>query len=98
MNRAFFWIGCVTLIFTMLAGCSSDYTEKGVLKGTIIEVKEEIIKVSEDKKKENIFEIPVSPSNQYKIGQKVEVTIYSNTTTDVWDLKNMKFEVDILEE
>ncbi|MFJ7827431.1 hypothetical protein [Psychrobacillus sp. NPDC096623] len=36
--------------------------------------------VNEDKRKENIFEIPVSASAQFKIGQKVEVTIYSNTT------------------
>lgn len=98
MKKAFVWIGCVTLIFTMLAGCSSGYTEKDVLIGTIVEAKEEMIKVSEDKKKENIFEIPVSPTDQFKIGQKVEVTIYSNTTADVWDPKNMKFEIDILEE
>lgn len=98
MKKAFVWIGCVTLFLMILAGCSSDYTEKTVLKGTIVEVKEEMIKVSQEKKKQNIFEIPASATTQFKKGQKVEVTIYSNTTADVWDLNKMKFEIDILEE
>lgn len=81
MKKAIVWIGCVTVFLIMLAGCSSDYTEKTVLKGTIVEVKEEMIKISQEKKKENIFEIPVS-ATKFKKGQKVEVTIYSNTTAE----------------
>lgn len=98
MKKAFVWIGCVTLIFTMLAGCSSDYTERDIQKGTIVEVKDEMIMVSKDKRKEIILEIPVSPTDQFKIGQKVEVTIYSKTPADIWAPDEMKFEIDILEE
>lgn len=36
-----------------------------------------------DKRKENIFEIPVSATAQFKIGQKVDLTIYPNTTADI---------------
>ncbi|WP_088006027.1 hypothetical protein [Indiicoccus explosivorum] len=47
---------------------------------------------------EAVYEIPVSDSDSYEAGQKVQVAIYSNIDKDLWDLDHMKFEVVVLEE
>ena len=49
--------------------------------------------VDEGRKDGNIYEIPVDNVEKYSIGQKLEVTVFSNTDDDVWDLDRMKFEL-----
>lgn len=93
-------ISLLLLIFLFITGCS-DYQEKFAFTGTVEEilVEEEmlVIKeydgVDEGRKDGNIYEIPVDNVEKYSIGQKLEVTVFSNTDDDVWDLDRMKFEL-----
>ena len=93
-------ISLLLLIFLLITGCS-DYQESFTFTGTVEEilVEEEmlVIKeydgVDEGRKEGNIYEIPVDNLERYNIGQKLEVTVFSNTDADVWDLDRMKFEL-----
>ncbi|WP_252504004.1 hypothetical protein [Sporosarcina sp. Marseille-Q4943] len=97
-------IGFFLLNLLFIAGCS-DYQEKFNFTGTVGEilVEEEmlIIKeyggVEEGRKDGNVFEIPVDDVERYSIGQKLEITVFSNTTADIWDLDNMKFDIKTVE-
>ena len=84
------------LIFT--TGCSADYQISTVITGEIEDINKEkelliILGKFEGNDRTFTFEIPARNLEQYEIGQKVEVTIYSNTDQDIWDPDNMKFEI-----
>ncbi|WP_394188740.1 hypothetical protein [Paenisporosarcina quisquiliarum] len=92
-------ISLLLLIFLFITGCS-DYQEDFTFTGTVEEilVEEEMLVIKEydgveGRKGGNIYEIPVDNEEKYSIGQKLEVTVFSNTDDDVWDLDRMKFEL-----
>lgn len=93
---------CFLFPFFIL-GCSNDYQVDNILTGTIekILMEEEILVIKgygeEGSTKGNIYEIPVEDPSKYEIGQKIEITIYSNTDADVWDLDRMKFDVKMID-
>ena len=92
-----------------IAACSTaPYTEQSTIRGTIEELitKEKflfddkfllITEPEEDGQNERIYEIPIENFDDYKVGQKVEVVIYSNTNTDDWNLNHLKFEITVIE-
>ncbi|MFC5602783.1 hypothetical protein [Sporosarcina koreensis] len=99
----------ITIAFLLLnlffiAGCS-DYQEEFTFTGTVEEilVEEEMLVIKEygginkGRKDGNIYEIPVDDVERYSMGQKLEITVFSNTTADVWDLNNMKFDIKTVE-
>ena len=87
-----------------IAGCS-DYQEEFTFTGTVEEilVEEEMLiiieydGVNEGRKDGNVYEIPLDDVERYSIGQKLEITVFSNTTADVWGLDNMKFDIKTVE-
>ncbi|MDP5276098.1 hypothetical protein [Chengkuizengella axinellae] len=88
----------VYLVFTIIAGCSRSYHVDFVFTGTIQEILNEqemlVMKehVGEDEgRKANTYEIPVDNIEQYAVGQKLNISVLSNTDEDVWDLNRMKF-------
>lgn len=97
-------ISLLLLIFLLFAGCS-NYQESFTITGTVEEilVEEEmlVIKeyggVDEGRKDGNVYEIPVDDVEKYNIGQKLEITVFSNTTADIWDLDYMKFDIKTVE-
>lgn len=42
------------------------------------------------------YEIPVDNVERYKVGQKLEITVFSNIDEDIWDLEHMKFDIKIV--
>ena len=93
----------VSLLFLsvlFIVGCS-DYQEDFTFTGTVEEIHDEekmlIIKeydgVDEGSQDGNVYEIPVDKVQEYKVGQKLKVTVFSNTDDDVWDLDRMKFKI-----
>lgn len=94
-----------SFIVAFIVGCSKDYQVAFVFKGTVQEklIKEEMIVVKEyggenqGRKPEDIYEIPVEDIEQYEAGQKLKVTVLSNTETDDWDLDHLKFEIEKIE-
>lgn len=44
------------------------------------------------------YDIPVSDSDSFEVGQKVQVEIYSNSNEEDWDLDHLKFEIELLKE
>ncbi len=88
----------------LFAGCS-DYQEQftftGVVKEILVEEEMLVIKeyggVDEGRKDGNVYEIPVDDVEKYSIGQKLEITVFSNTDADIWDLDNMKFDIKTVE-
>ena len=99
MNLKLVYLSTVLLLICLIAGCSNDYFIDSVVTGTIEDINTEekvlvIIGVAKVGGKTNsVYEIPVSDVEEYEIGQKVEVTIYSNTDEDIWDPDNMKIEI-----
>ncbi|MCG7344494.1 hypothetical protein MHZ92_10135 [Sporosarcina sp. ACRSL] len=97
-------VGFLLLNLLFIAGCS-DYQKEFTFTGTVEEllVEEEmlIIKeyggVDEGRKDGNVYEIPVDDVDRYSIRQKLEITVFSNTTADIWDLDNMKFDIKTVE-
>jgi|GEM_PF-7134447 len=51
----------------------------------------------EGRKEGNIYEIPVDDIIEYNVGQKLEITFFSNTDDDVWALDKMKFEIKLID-
>jgi len=93
---------CLFFPFFIL-GCSNDYQVDNILTGTIekILMEEEILVIKgygeEGSTKGNIYEIPVDDPSKYELEQKLDITIYSNTDADVWDLDHMKFDVKTID-
>ncbi|WP_430786870.1 hypothetical protein VBD025_14950 [Virgibacillus flavescens] len=91
----------VYLIFASMVGCSKDYQVEYSFTGTIEEklIAEKILVMKEDEatREGEVYEIPVDNVEQYDVGQKLKITILSNTDVDVWDLNHMKFEIEKLE-
>ncbi len=88
----------ISLLF--IVGCS-DYQEDFTFTGTVEEKLDEagmlVMKEyggnDEGRKDENIYEISVDDIKKYNVGQKLEITVLSNTDEDIWDLETMKFEI-----
>ena len=97
--RLFICLLCTLFILS----CSNDYQVDNILTGTIekILMEEEILVIKgygeEGSTKGNIYEIPVDDPSKYELGQKLEITIYSNTDADIWDMDHMKFVVKIID-
>lgn len=91
-----------------LSACSTaPYIEDSTFTGTISELatKEQwlvddkmlLIKADAGQRAGTVYEIPVDSFEEYGVGQKVEVVVYSNTVADVWDLNHLKFKIKVLE-
>lgn len=96
-------VGFLLLNLLFIAGCS-DYQEEFTFTGTVEEIliEEEMLIIKEydggeGRKAGNVYEIPVDDVERYSIGQKLEITVFSNTTADVWDLNKMKFDIKTIE-
>ena len=93
-------VGFILLICLFITGCS-DYQEKFTFTGTVEEILVEdemlVIKeyggMDEGRKDGNVYEIPVDNIERYSIEQKLEITVFSNTDDDIWELDNMKFDI-----
>ena len=91
-------ISFLFLIVLFIAGCSEyrgDFSFTGSVEEILVEEEMLVIKeyggVDKGRKDGNIYEIPVEGIGEYSIGQKLEITVFSNADDDVWDLDNMKF-------
>ena len=99
-------ISFISLICLFLAGCADDYQESFTFSGTVeeLDAQEEILVIKEHNNVNkgiqggNIYEIPVVDVKRYNIGQNVEVTVFSNTDEDVWDVNHMNFDINIVKE
>jgi len=99
-------IGFILLICLFFAGCSDDYQEDFTFTGTVEEilveekmlVMKEYDGVNEGRKEGNLYEIPVDDVERYSLGQKLEITVFSNTEYDIWDLDHMKFDIKTVED
>ncbi|MEK4485689.1 hypothetical protein MHH81_08800 [Psychrobacillus sp. FSL H8-0484] len=97
-------ISFLLLFFLFIAGCS-DYQEKFAFTGTVEEilVEEEMLVIKEYNKgiegrqDGNVYEIPVVNVKRYSIGQKLEITVFSNTDEDIWALDHLKFDIKTVE-
>nr|WP_285847103.1 hypothetical protein [Sporosarcina luteola] len=93
------------MICLFFAGCSDDYQESFTFTDTVEEilVEEEMLimkeygGVSHGRREGNVYEIPVDNVEKYNIGQKLEITVFSNTDADIWRLDNMKFDIKTIE-
>ncbi|MCM3637168.1 hypothetical protein M3152_05480 [Sporosarcina luteola] len=100
-----FTISFTLLICLFFAGCSDDYQESFTFTDTVEEilVEEEMLimkeygGVSHGRREGNVYEIPVDNVEKYNIGQKLEITVFSNTDADIWRLDNMKFDIKTIE-
>ncbi|MFJ7934826.1 hypothetical protein [Sporosarcina sp. NPDC096371] len=98
-------ISFILLICLFFAGCSDDYQESFTFTGTVEEilVEEEmlVIKeyggVDEGRREGNVYEIPVDNVERYNVGEKLEITVFSNINADIWDLDHMKFDIKTVE-
>jgi hypothetical protein len=89
------------------AACSAaPYNEDSIFTGTIegLTVKEkflfddQLLLIKEDNGDyASLYEIPVDNFQDYEVGQRVKVVVFSNTDADVWDLNHLKFEITIIE-
>ncbi len=92
-------LALLILSIFLMTGCSNDYQVDSEITGVIKEVnkKDKIIVVIGSLKDKatitNTYEIPTKDVEEYEIGQKVDVTIYSNLNEDIWDPSHMKFEI-----
>ena len=88
----------LSILFTV--GCS-DYQVDFTFTGSVeaIQVEDEMLVMKEyggsdeGRNDGNVYEIPVDDPNQYHVGQKLKITVFSNTDKDIWDLDHMKFEI-----
>lgn len=91
----------ISLLF--LVGCSEyqeDFTFTGTVEEIVVEYKILVMKeydAPESRKEGNVYEIPVDKVERYNVGQKLEVTVFSNIDVDVWDLDHMKFEIEAID-
>ena len=89
------------------AACSTaPYNEDATFTGTIegLTVKEkflfddQLLLIKDDNGNSvSLYEIPVENFEDYEVGQRVEVVVFSNTDADVWDLDHLKFEITVTE-
>ena len=102
-------ISVFSVILLLTGGCTfAPYTFQNTVVGTIEEIEieekvfmdDEFLVIEEEKRQpdNSLYTIPVSDSDAYEVGQKVKVDIYSNTDADVWDLDNLKFDIEVIEE
>lgn len=98
-------ISFILLICLFSVGCSVDYQEKFTFTGIVEEilVEEEMLVLKEyaggdeGRKEGNVYEVPVDDVERYSLGQKLEITVFSNTDYDMWDLNHLKFEIKTVE-
>lgn len=99
-------ISFISLNCLFLSGCANDYQESFTFSGSVVEldVQEDILIIKEHNNINkglgdgNVYEIPVVDVDRYTIGQNVEVTVFSNTDEDVWDVNHMKFDINIVKD
>lgn len=102
-------ISIFSIILLLTGGCTfAPYTFQHAVVGTIKEIEieekvfmdDEFLVIEEENRQpdNSLYTIPVSDSDKYEVGQKVKVDIYSNTDADVWDLDNLKFEIEVMDE
>ena len=104
-DKKFITIPLLSLIFLFAVGCS-DYQEDFTFTGTVeaIRVEDEMLVMKEyggtdeGRNAGNVYEIPVDDPNQYSVGQKLKITVFSNTDEDIWDLDRMKFEIKTIDD
>jgi hypothetical protein len=97
-------LSIIFLCLFWIVGCS-NYQEQFTFTGTVEEkldeegmlVMKEYSGSDEGRKDGNIYEIPVDDIKEYNVGQKLEITVFSNTDEDIWDLDNMKFEIKTID-
>lgn len=91
------------LLFALLVlvGCKEyqeDFTFTGIVQEVQAEegilVMEEYGSADEGRRDGNVYEIPAKKIERYKVGDRLEVTVFSSTVTDVWDPDQMKFEIE----
>lgn len=93
----------LVLNLLFITGCT-EYHENFTFTGTVEEilVEDEMLvmkeyEATEGRKEGNVYEIPVDNVKEYTIGQKLEVTVFSNTDDDIWDVNRMKFEIKTID-
>ena len=98
-------ISFILLICLFFAGCSDDFQESFTFTGTVEEILVEdemlVMKeyggVDEGRREGNVYEIPVDNVEKYNIGEKLEITVFSNIMHDIWDLDHLKFDMKTVE-
>lgn len=100
INKKIIGLYLLFLSLFFIVGCT-DYREDFTFKGTVEEilVEKEMLVIKEydapeDRVEGNVFEIPIEDVERYNVGQKLEITVFSNIDADVWDLNHMKFEIN----
>ncbi|WP_019415361.1 hypothetical protein [Paenisporosarcina sp. TG20] len=98
-KRMISWSFLLMSVF-IIVGCSNyqeDFTFTGIIVEKLVEDEMLVMKEyggsDEGRIDGNIYEIPVDKVEGYNVGQKLEITVFSNTDADVWDLDHMKFEI-----
>lgn len=76
---------------------SQDQVQR-VFTGTVIELHkdEKMVTIMEhgvDDRSTSKYEIPVQNSNEYELGQKLEVKVYSNELDRTWSFERDRFEL-----
>ncbi|QHE51493.1 hypothetical protein [Pontibacillus sp. HMF3514] len=75
---------------------SQDQVQR-VFTGTVIELLDEkklmIMEHDVEDSYTSKYEIPVQNANEYELGQKLEVTVFSNELDRTWSLEGDRFEV-----
>ncbi|MCP3028522.1 hypothetical protein [Halobacillus sp. A5] len=93
------------LLFGFLTACSQDRTvdwyESFRFTGTVEDkmTEERLLVMKEYKepdgrRKGNIYKIPVENINEYEAGDKLQIIVEKNTSSDEWDLDHMRFEIE----
>ncbi|RLQ92788.1 hypothetical protein [Planomicrobium sp. Y74] len=109
MKNSWKSISVFSVILLLAGGCTfAPHTFQHKVVGTIEEIEieknffddDEFLVIEEQNRQpdNSLYTIPVSDSDEYEVGQKVKVDIYSNTDADVWDLDHMKFEIEVMDE
>jgi len=102
-KKVFIFSTLLVLNLLFITGCSKyheDFTFTGTVEEILVEDEMLVMKeynAPEGRKESNVYEIPVDNVKEYTIGQKLEVTVFSNTDADVWDLNRMKFEIKTID-
>ncbi len=81
----------------LLPGCAQPYEIESEFTGVVKQINEahQLLIVADSS--ETTYDIPVSDIRPYQVGQKLNITVFSNTDEDVWDLNHLKFEIETLE-
>lgn len=81
----------------VLSGCTQPYEIESEFTGVVKQINEahQLLIVADSS--ETTYDIPVSDIRPYQVGQKLNITVFSNTDEDVWDLNHLKFEIETLE-